>query len=262
MAMGDMLAEEVRRVLAEKNITVDVVIPVPDTSRVAALNLAQKLSLPYREGFIKNRYVGRTFIMPGQQQRRKNVRRKLNAMALEFVDKTVLLVDDSIVRGTTSKEIIQMAKDVGAKKVIVASCAPPIRYSNVYGIDMPSRHELVAFQKNEEEIAAAIGADLVIFQTLPDLVSSVRQFNPSITTFDCSVFTGEYVTGGVGEEYLRHIEQLRSDNVKDRVGETIRDIESAQSAVKDKEESMGSSGPMNGVDDTVGLYNSWNTRAA
>ncbi|KAK0542688.1 amidophosphoribosyltransferase, partial [Tilletia horrida] len=143
MAMGDKLAEEVRRVLKEAGETVDVVIPVPDTSRVAALQVAQRLNIPYREGFVKNRYVGRTFIMPGQSVRRKNVRRKLNAMALEFSGKSVLLVDDSIVRGTTSKEIIQMARDAGARKVIMASCAPPIRYSNVYGIDMPSRHELV-----------------------------------------------------------------------------------------------------------------------
>lgn len=214
MAMGDALADEVKRVLDEQGLSVDVVIPVPDTSRVAALNLAQKLKLPYREGFIKNRYVGRTFIMPGQQMRRKNVRRKLNAMALEFANKNVLIVDDSIVRGTTSKEIIQMAKDVGAKKVIVASCAPPIRYSNVYGIDMPSRLELVAHGRTPEEVAEAIGADLVIFQTLDDLVSSVRSLNPSIPRFDCSVFTGDYVTGGIDEAYLQGLEQLRADNIK------------------------------------------------
>ncbi|TCD66179.1 amidophosphoribosyltransferase [Steccherinum ochraceum] len=217
MAMGDSLAIEVQRVLKEKNLSVDVVIPVPDTSRVAALNLAQKLNLPYREGFIKNRYVGRTFIMPGQTMRRKNVRRKLNAMALEFANKNVLIVDDSIVRGTTSKEIIQMAKDVGAKSVIVASCAPPIRYSNVYGIDMPSRMELVAHERTTEEIASAIGADLVIFQTLPDLVESVRHLNPRIGRFDCSVFTGEYVTGGVDEAYLQGLEVLRADNVKGKM---------------------------------------------
>lgn len=174
--------------------------------------------------------------MPGQQMRRKNVRRKLNAMALEFQDKNVLIVDgqsaanllrlactlliihdaclDSIVRGTTSKEIIQMAKDVGAKSVIVASCAPPIRYSNVYGIDMPSRAELVAHDRDTSAIAQEIGCDLVIFQKLEDLVSSVRQFNPSIPQFDCSVFTGEYVTGGVSEAYLAGLEQLRADNVK------------------------------------------------
>ncbi|KZP21228.1 amidophosphoribosyltransferase [Athelia psychrophila] len=261
MAMGDALADEVKRVLAEKNITVDVVIPVPDTSRVAALNLAQKLKLPYREGFIKNRYVGRTFIMPGQAMRKKNVRRKLNAMALEFVGKNVLLVDDSIVRGTTSKEIIQMAKDVGAKKVIVASCAPPIRFSNVYGIDMPSRVELVAHDRDTESIATAIGADLVIFQTLPDLIASVRQFNPSITTFDCSVFTGEYVTGGVDEAYLQHLEGLRADNVKGSVvvGDVgVQDGKGGGGVVGDAGGQVAaSSGPTNG-DDTVGLHNTWN----
>ncbi|KAJ7582967.1 nucleophile aminohydrolase [Mycena floridula] len=224
MAMGDALADEVKRVLAENNLSVDVVIP-----RVAALNLAQKLQLPYREGFIKNRYVGRTFIMPGQQMRKKNVRRKLNAMALEFAGKNVLLVDDSIVRGTTSKEIVQMAKDVGAKKVIVASCAPPIRHSNVYGIDMPSRTELVAFNRTTSSIAQAIGADLVIFQTLPDLIE-------------------KYVTGGVDESYLEALEQTRADNVRVRVN---------GSSAKEPVNSMQSS-PINGADDTVGLHNTWN----
>ncbi len=214
MAMGDRLADEVDRVLRSHGETVDVVIPVPDTSRVAALQLAQKLKIPYREGFVKNRYVGRTFIMPGQDVRRKNVRKKLNAMALEFSGKNVLLVDDSIVRGTTSKEIIQMARDAGAKKVIMASCAPPIRFSNVYGIDMPSRHELVAHGKTEEQVAQAIQADLVIYQTLPDLVDAVRQLNPQIQSFDCSVFDGHYVTGGVDIKYLEHLEKLRSDNAK------------------------------------------------
>ncbi|THU85638.1 Amidophosphoribosyltransferase [Dendrothele bispora CBS 962.96] len=272
MAMGDALAVEVRRVLAQRRISVDVVIPVPDTSRVAALNLAQKLNLPYREGFIKNRYIGRTFIMPGQQMRKKNVRRKLNAMALEFADKNVLLVDDSIVRGTTSKEIIQMAKDVGAKKVIVASCAPPIRYPNVYGIDMPSRNELVAYGRHEDSIAGAIGADLVIFQTLPDLIESVRQFNTSINVFDCSVFTGEYVTGGVDESYLSHIESLRADNVRSKVAAMTGELSAqegkggggagvAVNGVNGRQTVLTSNGPSgqngNGPDDTVGLHNSW-----
>ena len=214
MAMGDKLAETVARTLAEHKEVIDVVIPVPDTSRVAALQLAQRLNIPYREGFVKNRYVGRTFIMPGQDVRRKNVRRKLNAMALEFANKNVLLVDDSIVRGTTSREIIQMARDAGAKKVIMASCAPPIRFSNVYGIDMPSRHELVAHGKTEEQVAKTIQADLVIYQTLPDLVESVRQLNPAIQQFDCSVFDGQYVTGGVDMQYLQHLETLRSENAQ------------------------------------------------
>ncbi|KAG6868689.1 hypothetical protein C0993_011919 [Termitomyces sp. T159_Od127] len=258
MAMGDALAEKVRTVLEENHIEVDVVIPVPDTSRVAALNLAQKLKLPYREGFIKNRYVGRTFIMPGQQMRKKNVRRKLNAMALEFVDKVVLLVDDSIVRGTTSKEIIQMAKDVGAKKVIVASCAPPIRYPNVYGIDMPSRSELVAHGRTTEEIATAIGADLVIFQSLPDLEESVRSLNSSITTFDCSVFTGEYVTGGVTEEYLQHLEGLRADNMRTKAA--LNGMVGLGTSTAEREEKpvvVSTGNPVNGSDDVVGLHNTW-----
>lgn len=221
MAMGDKLAEEARRILAVHNETVDVVIPVPDTSRVAALQVAQRLNIPYREGFVKNRYVGRTFIMPGQSTRRKNVRRKLNAMALEFAGKSVLLVDDSIVRGTTSREIIQMARDAGARRVIMASCAPPIRYSNVYGIDMPSRHELVAHGRSVEEVAKHIQADLVIYQTLPDLVESVRQFNIAIETFDCSVFDGKYVTGGVDQQYLEHLEDLRSENAKIKAAATV-----------------------------------------
>ncbi|KAH9832978.1 Amidophosphoribosyltransferase [Rhodofomes roseus] len=257
MAMGDALAAEVQRVLTEKGISVDVVIPVPDTSRVAALNLAQKLNLPYREGFIKNRYVGRTFIMPGQQMRRKNVRRKLNAMALEFANKNVLIVDDSIVRGTTSKEIIQMAKDVGAKKVIVASCAPPIRYSNVYGIDMPSRVELVAHNRSLDAIAETIGADLVIFQTLPDLIEAVRQFNPSIQKFDCSVFTGEYVTGGVDEEYLSRLEKIRADNAKDKTDKENGVAGDTDMVKESRELALGCSGPMNGADGTIGLHNSW-----
>lgn len=268
MAMGDALALEVRRQLEERGEKVDVVIPVPDTSRVAALELAQRLGLPYREGFVKNRYVGRTFIMPGQQMRKKNVRRKLNAMALEFVDKNVLLVDgaflsflpsspsvhayqivnparsDSIVRGTTSKEIVQMAKDVGAKKVFFASCAPPIRYPNVYGIDMPSRSELVAHDRTTPEIAAEIGADLVIFQTLPDLVSSVRNLNPEIGQFDCSVFTGEYVTGGVDREYLEGLERLRSDNIRLRLGKAAgADAEGQADGVV---EGQGKGGKVNG----------------
>ncbi|KAK1225230.1 amidophosphoribosyltransferase [Marasmius sp. AFHP31] len=282
MAMGDALADEVRRVLTENNLSVDVVIPVPDTSRVAALNLAQKLKLPYREGFVKNRYVGRTFIMPGQQMRKKNVRRKLNAMALEFSGKNVLIVDDSIVRGTTSKEIVQMAKDVGAKNVIVASCAPPIRsapiilsqlamlipgvrFPNVYGIDMPSRSELVAHGRDDDSIASAIGADLVIFQTMPDLVESVRQLNRNIKAFDCSVFTGEYVTGGVDEQYMAHLEGLRADNVRNKtMGREVRSVQE-ETGIADPPSTLVNgqgvigSGPVNGPDDTVGLHNSWHS---
>lgn len=278
MAMGDLLAETAKKELAAAGLNVDVVIPVPDTSRVAALQLAQHLNIPYREGFVKNRYVGRTFIMPGQSQRRKNVRRKLNAMPEEFAGKTVMLVDDSIVRGTTSKEIVQMAKDVGAKKVIFASCAPPIRYVHVYGIDMPSPEELVAHEKTTEEIATHIGADLVIFQTLEDLVKSANQFNPSIKQFDCSVFTGEYVTGGVDQRYLDHLKRLRNDKAK---------AKKLHAAIEQAEvNEAGCNGPMNGSDalisrtdsimglanhspkvgpatgmdvpnDSIGLHNSW-----
>ncbi|CAG8538156.1 33727_t:CDS:10 [Racocetra persica] len=213
LEMGEHLADQVVKKCG-KNLDIDVVIPVPDTSRVAALQVSHKLKIAYREGFIKNRYVGRTFIMPGQQMRRKSVRRKLNAMALEFVDKNVLIVDDSIVRGTTSKEIVQMARDAGAKKVYFASCAPPIRYPNVYGIDMPSRRELVAFGLDDDSIAKEIGADMVIYQDLNDLVTSCQKFNPNIAAFDCSVFNGHYVTGGVTNEYLDRLERSRSDLAK------------------------------------------------
>lgn len=192
------------------------------------------------------------------------MRRKLNAMALEFSGKNVLLVDDSIVRGTTSKEIVQMAKDVGAKSVFVASCAPPIRHSNVYGIDMPSRFELVAHNRTEREVATEIGADLVIFQKLDDLVESVRQWNRAITQFDCSVFTGEYVTGGVDAAYLDHLELLRADNVKAKLdgGPAMVDVRlnsssgNADSLGHVNGKKLGNGAPVNG-DDTVGLHNTW-----
>ncbi|KAI8890480.1 amidophosphoribosyltransferase [Backusella circina FSU 941] len=213
LSMGEALADQVINAFGE-NMDIDVVIPVPDTSRVAALQCSRKLKIVYREGFNKNRYVGRTFIMPGQQVRRKNVRRKLNAMALEFHGKNVLLVDDSIVRGTTSKEIIQMAREAGAKKVYFASCAPPIRYPNVYGIDMPTRKELVAYNRNEDEVAEDIGADKVIYEDLTDLIESVRKFNPAIETFDTSVFDGNYVTGDVDEAYFNYIEGERDNDDK------------------------------------------------
>ncbi|KAI8059438.1 phosphoribosyltransferase-like protein [Gilbertella persicaria] len=216
LSMGEALADQVTRSFG-KDMDIDVVIPVPDTSRVAALQLSKKLNIAYREGFNKNRYVGRTFIMPGQQTRRKNVRRKLNAMALEFQDKNVLLVDDSIVRGTTSKEIIQMAREAGAKKVYFASCAPPIRFPNVYGIDMPTRHELVAHERSEQEVAEVIGADKVIYQDLDDLVQSVRRFNPSIETFDTSVFDKCYITGDIDEKYMAHLEGIRNDDNQSRL---------------------------------------------
>ena len=212
LRMGDALAEKIMRDRPDHDI--DVVIPIPDTSRTAALQLANTLGIKYREGFIKNRYIGRTFIMPGQQQRKKSVRQKLNAIDLEFRDKNVMLVDDSIVRGTTSQQIIQMARDAGAKSVSFASAAPPVRYPNVYGIDMPTKDELIAHGRTVEQVAEEIGADWLVFQELDDLIEAVRKGNPHIGNFDCSVFTGEYVTGGVDAGYLDHIEQLRSDAAK------------------------------------------------
>ncbi|KAJ2157710.1 amidophosphoribosyltransferase [Coemansia sp. RSA 552] len=213
LAMGVKLARKVRQELGDA-MDIDVVIPVPDTSRAAALQLSQELGLPYREGFNKNRYVGRTFIMPGQETRRRNVRRKLNAMPTEFKGLNVLLVDDSIVRGTTSREIIQMARDVGARKVYFASAAPAIRHPNVYGIDMPSMAELVAAGTSDDAVAETIGADRVFFQDIDDLVESCRSFNPSIATFDTSVFDGKYVTGDVTPEYLHKLESRRTDPAK------------------------------------------------
>src|SRR5512142_627374 len=198
--MGKSLADKIRASgLVEQ---IDVVMPIPDSSRPAALEVATKLGKPYREGFIKNRYIGRTFIMPGQEQRKKSVRQKLNAMPIEFQDKNVLLVDDSIVRGTTSREIVQMARESGAKKVFFASAAPPVRYPNVYGIDMPTRRELIATERDAAGVAAAIGADAVVYQDLEALVEDVRSLNPAIKRFDCSCFDGVYVTGDVSQEYL------------------------------------------------------------
>ena len=214
LRMGESLADKIRRERPQHDI--DVVIPIPDTSRTAALQLAYNLGVKYREGFIKNRYIGRTFIMPGQQQRKKSVRQKLNAIDLEFRDKNVMLVDDSVVRGTTSQQIIQMARDAGAKNVYFASAAPPVRYPNVYGIDMPTKDELIANGRTVEEIAAAIGADWLVFQDLDDLVDAVRKGNPAIKSFDCSVFTGEYVTGDVSVDYLDYLEQLRNDSANEQ----------------------------------------------
>jgi amidophosphoribosyltransferase len=206
--MGRSLAARIQR--EAPGLDIDVVIPIPDTSRPSAVEVAQVLGVKYREGFIKNRYIGRTFIMPGQKERRRSVRQKLNAMAIEFRGKNVLLVDDSIVRGTTSKEIVQMARDCGAKKVYFASAAPPVRYPNVYGIDMPTRKELIANGRNAEEVAREIGADAVFYQHIDDLVADVRSCNPSIQAFDTSCFTGEYITGGVSEEYLANLERGRN----------------------------------------------------
>ena len=214
LRMGEKLADKLLRLRPEHDI--DVVIPIPDTSRTSALELANRLGVKYREGFVKNRYIGRTFIMPGQSERRKSVRQKLNAIELEFRGKNVLLVDDSIVRGTTCRQIIQMARDAGARKVYFASAAPPVRYPNVYGIDMPAATELIAHDRTEKEVETLIGADWLIFQDLDDLISASREGNPNISQFDCAVFDGKYITGDVDAEYLRVLEEARNDVAKKR----------------------------------------------
>jgi amidophosphoribosyltransferase len=212
LRMGEKLAEKIKSKWSEE--TIDVVMPVPDTSRTAALQLANELDLKYREGFIKNRYIARTFIMPGQKQRKKSVRQKLSAIELEFKGKNVLLVDDSIVRGTTSREIVQMARVAGAKKVFFASAAPPVRYPNVYGIDMASKNEFVAHNKTTDEVCQSIGADKLIYQNLKDLIWSVQQGNPDILSFDCSCFDGKYLTKDIDTPYLDNLEARRSDQAK------------------------------------------------
>jgi amidophosphoribosyltransferase len=212
--MGEELAGKIVRSFPDHDI--DVVIPIPDTSCTSALQVAYHLGVKYREGFIKNRYIGRTFIMPGQEERKKSVRRKLNAIDLEFRNKNVLLVDDSIVRGTTSKQIIKLAREAGASKVYFASAAPPVRYPNVYGIDMPAAAELIANGRSDEEIQKLIGADRLIYQDLHGLIRSVRHGNSDITEFDTSCFSGEYVTGDVTDEYLHGLELRRSDAAKQK----------------------------------------------
>ncbi len=212
LRMGESLAKKIQRTWPEHDI--DVVIPIPDTGRTSALPLAYELGIKYREGFIKNRYIPRTFIMPGQNVRKKSVRQKLNAIELELKDKNVLLVDDSIVRGTTSGEIVQMARESGANKVYFASAAPPVRFPNVYGIDMPTVEELIAHGRSEEEIAQAIGADRLIYQDLDDLIEAARAGNPNITQFDTSCFTGDYVTGDISSDYLDRVSSARNDAAK------------------------------------------------
>ncbi|MFZ5530734.1 MAG: amidophosphoribosyltransferase, partial [Pseudomonadota bacterium] len=209
LRMGESLADKIKREYGHLHI--DVVIPIPDSSRPAAMQLANRLGLSYREGFIKNRYIGRTFIMPGQAVRRKSVRQKLNAIAMEFKGKNVLLVDDSIVRGTTSREIVQMARESGAKKVFFASAAPPVRYPNVYGIDMPTTQELIATGRSDEGIMREIGADALIYQSLDALIEDVSSVNPAITDFEASCFSGHYITGDVTPQYLAGIEAQRND---------------------------------------------------
>ncbi|WP_305857805.1 amidophosphoribosyltransferase [Balneatrix alpica] len=214
LRMGELLAEKVLRQRPQHDI--DVVIPIPDTSRTAAMQMALKLGVKMREGFVKNRYIGRTFIMPGQTIREKSVRQKLSPIELEFKDKVVLLVDDSIVRGTTSRQIIDMARECGAKKVYMASAAPAIRYPNVYGIDMPAARELVAHGRTEDEVCAYIGADWLVYQDLEDLIASTQGGDSPVHHFDCSVFDGHYVTGDIDQTYFDKLESMRNDEAKAR----------------------------------------------
>lgn len=212
LRMGQKLAEKILRERPDHGI--DVVIPIPDTSRTAALQAAYVLNKPFREGFIKNRYIARTFIMPGQATRRKSVRLKLNTIKPEFANRNVLLVDDSIVRGTTASEIVQMARDAGALKVFFSSAAPPVRYPNIYGIDIPTQHELIAFKRNEEQIAQKIGSDWVIYQDLDDLEAAVNG-DKGTRQFEASCFSGKYVTGEtITDEYFSHLHDKRNDNAK------------------------------------------------
>lgn len=212
LRMGVKLAQKILRERPDHDI--DVVIPIPDTSRPSAMELAFHLGVKFREGFIKNRYIGRTFIMPGQTQRKRSVRRKLNPIDIEFKGKNVLLVDDSIVRGTTSQQIIEMARDAGANKVYMASAAPAVRFPNVYGIDMPAVEELIAHGRSDQEVGEAIGADWMIYQDLQDLIDAVQKGNPSITSFDCSCFDGKYVTNNISNDYLDQIKARRNDSAK------------------------------------------------
>jgi amidophosphoribosyltransferase len=207
LKMGEYLADKIRRELSTGDI--DVVMPIPDSSRPAAMELALKLNLDYREGFIKNRYIGRTFIMPGQAMRKKSVRQKLNAIGSEFKGKSVLLVDDSIVRGTTSREIVQMARDSGAKRVIFASAAPPVKFPNVYGIDMPTRNELIAYGRSDEEVCREITADALVYQDIEALRRSIIDVNPTLQKLEASCFDGNYITGDISRDYLDRIESIR-----------------------------------------------------
>ena len=209
LRMGTKLAEKICRSRPDHDI--DVVMPIPDSGRTSAMSLAESLGVPYREGFIKNRYIGRTFIMPGQAVRKKSVRQKLSPVSLEFKDKVVCLVDDSIVRGTTCSQIIEMARDAGARKVYFCSAAPAVRFPNVYGIDMPTSEELVAFNRTDEEVAKVINADWLVYQDLHDLVECSRAGNRQIESFECSVFDGKYVTGDIDAAYMEKVAASRSD---------------------------------------------------
>ncbi len=214
LRQGERLAEKVQRLRPDHDI--DVIVPIPDSSRIAAQSMASKLGVKFREGLVKNRYIGRTFIMPGQAIRKKSVRQKLNAIGLEFKGKNVMLVDDSIVRGTTCQQIIEMARDAGANKVYFASAAPPVRYPNVYGIDMPTASELIAHGRSEEEVQELIGADWLLYQDLDDLVACSAEGSPNVQAFDCSVFTGDYITGDVDQPYLDRLQAERSDSSKSK----------------------------------------------
>ena len=219
LKMGEFLAEKIRKQF--KHGEIDVVMPIPDSSRPAAMELALKLGIEYREGFIKNRYIGRTFIMPGQALRKKSVRQKLNAIGSEFKGKNVLLVDDSIVRGTTSREIVQMARESGAKNVIFASAAPPVKFPNVYGIDMPTRDELIAFGRSEEEVCREITADALVYQDVEAMKRAISDANPALRNFEASCFDGHYITGDITQEYLDRIEYARK-NPKPALEDVVR----------------------------------------
>jgi len=214
LRMGEHLADGILSRYAQHDHDIDVVIPIPETGRTAAIPLAHRLNVKFREGFVKNRYIGRTFIMPGQNQRKESVRQKLNVIELEFKHKNVLLVDDSVVRGTTIRQIIQMARDAGARKVYVASAAPALRYQNVYGIDMPARDEFVAHQHSDEEVGEIVGADWLVYQKIEDLKNSAREGNLGILDFECSTFDGHYVTGDIDDTYLEQLSLKRNDKTK------------------------------------------------
>ncbi|MBZ0333610.1 amidophosphoribosyltransferase [Marinobacter sp. JH2] len=231
LRMGEVLADKVLR--ERPNHDIDVVIPIPDTSRTSAMQMAYQLGVKYREGFIKNRYIGRTFIMPGQKMRKKSVRQKLNPIDLEFRGKNVMLVDDSIVRGTTCKEIVQMARDAGARNVYFASAAPPVRYPNVYGIDMPSASELIAHDRTVEEVGELIGTDWLVYQELDDLVTCVSDVNEAIDGWECSVFSGNYITGDIDKEYLTRLEDRRKDI--STANESVSDVDSDSDSDSDSD---------------------------
>lgn len=214
LRMGQTLAKQI----IEADLEIDCIIPVPDSARPVALEVANSMGIRYREGLVKNRYIGRTFIMPGQAERQKSVRRKLNAIPLEMKGLNIMLIDDSIVRGNTIQKIVQMCRDAGAKKVYIASASPPVKYPNVYGIDMPTKHELIADGRSTEEIREELGADALIYQRLEDLVWAAKEGNKDIDTFDCSCFDGKYVTGSVSNDYLDSLES------SGRVSKKIQDM--------------------------------------